>query len=806
MKYKKKIVRTLMLMCMMMLGSNAMANDIHVATTGNDANAGTEAAPLLTIHKAMEQVQPGDRILIHEGTYVISERIKIPALNTTPEQRCEMRAWPEEAAGKVIIDGSGMNHKTEAEFKMGRCIYVNHEANYWTFYGLVLQNAEDNGMKLEGSYNIVERCVFRWNNDTGLQIGMYKDWKIEETKTLGGGVPEFNPGYKYCRSNTVINCDAYENDDARTYNGSDDHGDADGFAVKLFPGPGNKFYGCRAWTNSDDNWDLYMVYYPVVIDHCWAYHAGYTKDGKDVGNGNGFKLGGGGSAGGAAFDQSTGAHVVTNCVAFENLHKGFDQNNAYEGMYVINCTAWGNEYNYRFPTVFKYGFMDIHNCIGWGATAEKSGVKVGNHEFLSPDKEGYQDPTEGTTYNSWTTIDGCNPIKEGYKEGKIQIVTKDHSDEFLSLSVADFMAPREADGSLPDNNFARLKPNSIFKDMGMPIIGFTPTRKMTEAECAAAGLEYITADDIYIPYNDDAPDFGAYELDGVPAEYVVPEKITLTCTTANSLQEVVEGKAVADIVYEWNEVGTDAVVDGLAEGLTYNVSGNTLTISGTPKAACTFTVTVSGNAEEGVKPVTTTGIITLVKPFYVLTGDWYHFQDAIDALPADLQGVFTLIQGDKTATTIEPTKEESGCSFGKGAVCMGESNGGFTLALAGGVLELKLNIFITGGRQFKISYTLADGTTQSVTTEKYKKGSFGNYDVLATAGLTNENVLMQVRSISFQQNGANGGARVYDMYVKVPEIDLTGINTPIGIKKNAGVTKVIKNGQRYNVLGLLQGK
>ena len=803
-----------MLMCMMMLGSNAMANDIHVATTGNDANAGTEAAPLLTIHKAMEQVQPGDRILIHEGTYVISERIKIPALNTTPEQRCEMRAWPEEAAGKVIIDGSGMNHKTEAEFKMGRCIYVNHEANYWTFYGLVLQNAEDNGMKLEGSYNIVERCVFRWNNDTGLQIGMYKDWKIEETKTLGDGVPEFNPGYKYCRSNTVINCDAYENDDARTYNGSDDHGDADGFAVKLFPGPGNKFYGCRAWTNSDDNWDLYMVYYPVVIDHCWAYHAGYTKDGKDVGNGNGFKLGGGGSAGGAAFDQSTGAHVVTNCVAFENLHKGFDQNNAYEGMYVINCTAWGNEYNYRFPTVFKYGFMDIHNCIGWGATAEKSGVKVGNHEFLSPDKEGYQDPTEGTTYNSWTTIDGCNPIKEGYKEGKIQIVTKDHSDEFLSLSVADFMAPREADGSLPDNNFARLKPNSIFKDMGMPIIGFTPTRKMTEAECAAAGLEYITADDIYIPYNDDAPDFGAYELDGVPVEYVVPEKITLTCTTVNSMQEVVEGKDVADIVYEWNEVGTDAVVEGLAEGLTYNISGNTLTISGTPKAACTFTVTVSGNAEEGVKPVTTTGIITLVKPFYVLTGDWYHFQDAIDALPADLQGVFTLIQGDKTATTIEPTKEESGCSFGKGAVCMGESNGGFTLALAGGVLELKLNIFITGGRQFKISYMLADGTTQSVTTEKYKKGSYANYDALAAAGLTDENQLMQVRSISFQQDGANGGARVYDMYVKVPDVDLTGINTPIGIKKNAGVTKVIKNGrlmiikngQRYNVLGLLQGK
>ena len=163
---------------------SATANDIHVATTGNDDNAGTESAPLLTIHKAMEMVQPGDRVLVHEGTYYISQRIKIPALNTTPDMRCELRAWPEDAVGKVIIDGSNMQPATENDFKMARCIYVNHEANYWTFYGLTLQYAKDNGMKMEGSYNIVERCTFRYNNDTGLQIGMFKDFSIEETKSF----------------------------------------------------------------------------------------------------------------------------------------------------------------------------------------------------------------------------------------------------------------------------------------------------------------------------------------------------------------------------------------------------------------------------------------------------------------------------------------------------------------------------------------------------------------------------------------------------------------------------------------------
>ncbi len=804
-------MRMLTLHLLLLLGVTfAQAADIHVATTGSDTNAGTEEAPLLTIHKAMELVQAGDRILVHEGTYVISERIKIPALPTNPDKRCELRAWPEDAVGKVIIDGSAMHHTTESAFKMGRCIYVNHLANYWTFYGLVLQNAEDNGMKMEGSYNIVERCTFRWNNDTGLQIGMFKDFSIEETKSFPiSGQPSFNPGYSYCKYNKVINCDSYENYDARTYSGSDDGGDADGFACKLFPGPGTQFYGCRAWTNSDDNWDLYMVYHPVVIDHCWAYHAGYTKDGSEGKNGNGFKLGGGGTSGGAAFEQSVGAHVVTNCVAFNNLHKGFDQNNAYEGMYVINCVAWGNEYNYRFPTIFKYGGMVIRNCIGWGATAEKNGVAVGNHEFLSPDKEGYQDPD--TEYNSWTTLDGCSPIKEGYKEGKIQIVTKDHSGEFLSLSVDDFMAPREADGSLPNNNFARLKEGSIMKDQGTPIVGFTPARFMTQEEAAAADLELITADDLYIPYNDAAPDFGAFELDGIPVPIVVPEKITLTCKTANSSQEVIEGKPIEAIVYELNEVATSAVVTGLAEGLTYQLDGQLLTISGTPAAGCTFTLTASGDQAAGVKDVSVSGVITVVKPFKVLTGDWYHFQDAWEQLPADLKGVIELIDGNsgEYPTSYDPEKVESdgsvpgGCT--KGGIDMGKGGGGIRWNFTDGVIKLLVNIHFTGGRQFKFKWTNADGTTGEYSTEKLKKGTFCEWDILAQAGIPDGT---QLRSIEIQNTLTSGGVRVYDMYVRVPDNGATAITTLPAATKSApvkflhqGRLVIQKEGMRYNAQG-----
>lgn len=783
----------------MMCTMSASAGAIHVSTNGNDNNPGDEKAPLLTIHKAVEMVMPGDTIWVHGGRYVISERIKIPQKATSEDKRCCLWAVPGE---EVIIDGSGMKHTTMEAFKMGRCIYVNHLANYWHFKGLTLCNAEDNGMKVEGSYNIIEQCVFHDNNDTGLQIGMYKDFSIEETKSLPAGTPQFNPGYQFCRGNKVINCDSYNNYDSRSYNGSDNGGDADGFACKLFPGPGTEFHGCRAWTNSDDNWDLYMVYHPVVIDSCWAYHGGYTPDGQAIGNGNGFKLGGGGTSGGAAFAQSLGAHVVTNCVSFDNLHKGFDQNNAYEGMYIVNCTAWGNEYNYRFPTVFQYGGMTIRNCIGWGAT------KL-NHEFLSANKAGSVVPD--TEFNSWTTIDNCEPYKEGNKNSAgVKQKTANHSGEFLSLSVEDFMAPREADGSLPKNNFARLKPGSVFKDKGTPIVGFTPKRHLPLAEATNAGLELIEADDLYMPYNDAAPEMGAFELDGVPADVTVPEKATLKCTTANSVQEVIKGSAIEDIVFEMGGAATGATVKDLAEGLTASIDGKLITISGTPQASCTFTVTVTG----GPKDITTTGIITCVTPFVVLTGDWYHFQDAEDNLPADLKNVISLVQsGDASATTftrIVPDYTESdgsipgGCT--QGALVLSR-NGGVKWTLNDGAIQLLINLHITGGRTFRIEYALADGTTGTANVAKMSKGTYCNWDVLKNAGLSDRSE--EIKSITLINNNTSGEVRIYDMYVRVPDNKPTGIDAAVTGEKGSRVVKFVKgnrvviekNGVRYNAMG-----
>jgi len=739
---------------------------IHVSTTGNDSQAGTAEAPYLTIHKAVEVCQPGDTIWVHGGTYSISERIKIPEKKTSAEKRCYLWAVPGDT---VIIDGSAMHHTNQSDFKMGRCIYVNHLANYWHFKGLTLCNAEDNGMKVEGSYNIIENCVFRDNNDTGLQIGMYKDFSIEETKELPAGTPQFNPDYRYCRGNVVLNCDAYNNYDARTYNGTDDGGDADGFACKLFPGPGTVFQGCRAWDNSDDNWDLYMVYHPVTIDHCWSYHAGYNwKTGEPVGNGNGFKLGGGGSAGGSAFDQSTGAHVVTNCVSFDNYKKGFDQNNAYEGMYILNCTAWGNDFNYRFPTIFMYGGMYIRNCIGFKPVTL-------NHEFLSEDKEGSVVPN--TDFNSWTTLDGCSPYKEGTKVGKVKVMTQDYSDQFISLSVADFMAPRQADGSLPDNGFAKLKSGSVMIDKGEPIVNFVPSRFMTEEEASAAGLTLDEADILTIPYNDKAPDFGAFETEGVSAtDSVVPlQKATLSCLTLNASQEVIRGESIDTIIFRMGGSATKMTIENLPEGMVSVAGDSTLTLTGTLNELGTYTYTV--RVTGGPKVISQSGTITVLPKSHILTGDWYNLQDEITDLPTDYQGVLSLIQGTNSSylTSLKPTYMESGAVPGgctQGAIVMGRYNGGVQWTLSQGVMQLMVNLHFTGGRYLSIEWEKTDGTKGTFTTEKLAKGTYCKWDVLSQAGIPQTSDAITIRLLN---NNTGGEIRLYDMFVRVPEEQISGI-------------------------------
>lgn len=85
---------------------------------------------------------------------------------------------------------------------------------------------------------------------------------------------------------------------------------------------------------------------------------------------------------------------------------------------------------------------------------------------------------------------------------------------------------------------------------------------------------------------------------------------TLT-SSGNNNQTVSNGTAIATIIFTWGGTATDATVTGIpASGLTFvkNTMAKTLTISGTPTANVSYSITTSGTAGT---PATASGTITV---------------------------------------------------------------------------------------------------------------------------------------------------------------------------------------------------
>jgi hypothetical protein len=379
--------------------------------------------PFQTIPKAISVAVAGDTIYVMGGTYSYNATVSISKIGTS-DSMYHLFAYPGQSpvfnfSAQTSSDGIKVNGK------------------YWHLRGIESSYSAHNGIAVNGSYNIIENCSIHDNRNSGMQFGN---------------------GASY---NRVINCDSYYNYDPPT------GGNADGFSPKLDVGTGNYFYGCRSWQNSDDGWDGYVrPAIPVagkdtmktIIENCWCFANGYLKNGAaGTGNGNGFKMGGGDKVGSASNGDSL-RHNMTliNCLSFNNLVKGFDQNNNRGSMTLINCTGYANgTYNFSVPGFIRVGqTLTVKNCISLAS----SGVTLA----------GVPNPILAT--NSWLSSfgDATNA-------------------DFISIDTTGVRGPRKADGSLPDITFMHLAPGSQFIDAGT---------------------------DVGIPFNGSAPDLGAFETTG----------------------------------------------------------------------------------------------------------------------------------------------------------------------------------------------------------------------------------------------------------------------------------------------------
>src|SRR6185312_11729372 len=83
------------------LSMAANATTFYVATTGHDANRGTNVSPLRTIQHAADLAQPGDTIIVHGGIY--RERVSPSRGGTSDEKRIVFEAAHGE---KPVITGA----------------------------------------------------------------------------------------------------------------------------------------------------------------------------------------------------------------------------------------------------------------------------------------------------------------------------------------------------------------------------------------------------------------------------------------------------------------------------------------------------------------------------------------------------------------------------------------------------------------------------------------------------------------------------------------------------------------------------
>lgn len=482
---KTKFLMKASLMGLCLLASMEVSAKDYYLAPGGTGNGMTIDKPFGDPIKAFAALKAGDVLYVRGGTYYLSQTIKVNQTGTADKRICVF-AYPGDTE-RPVFDFSGQPRSTSTEAASYRGVMHNIGANYWHYRGLDFCHAADNGMKLEGSYCVVELCRFYGNEDTGLQQGFGKDSKGNNTR---------NTEFKYGRYNIIVNCDAFDNHDPWT-NG----GNADGFAIKLYPGPGNEFHGCRGWHNSDDGWDLYYTVFPIVVDNCWVLNNGFDK-----GNANGFKMGGCKQGG-----TSTGAHVFKNCIAAFHAKKGFDQNHHREGSYLINDLSFGNGINYGYNMEKPdYGNWVLRNCVGFAYGSQK--MERNSAFTIAPDID----------YCTWTTLDHTNPMGEKASSNGTSYskTIGNYASEYEDLSYETAIGDRQENGELP-LKFGRLKAGSKLIDTATPITDFKTIDAHKTAYEYADNAPQNWSVTLNIPYVGKAPDYGPYEFGGNDNAYTL---------------------------------------------------------------------------------------------------------------------------------------------------------------------------------------------------------------------------------------------------------------------------------------------
>lgn len=233
---------------------------------------------------------------------------------------------------------------------------------------------------------------------------------------------------------------------------------------------------------------------------------------------------------------------------------------------------------------------------------------------------------------------------------------------------------------------------------------------------------------------------------------------TITHVSGEEIQTVCEGQSLTDIVYTLGGVAVSATVNGLPDGVTMNISGNTVTISGAPTTHNTYNYTITTVSQTGLRCTeqTVTGRIIVnegnITPTFDQAGP-YCEGTTVDALPTTstngITGSWSPAISNRTNTytftpdfgqcatittmliTVNPLPTLSYTS-GSETLCKGESSANIVFTYGGGANGADVTGLPTG-LEFNVNtsnHTIVITGTTNVTAGTY------NYTVTTTGAVS----------------------------------------------------------------------
>jgi|GEM_PF-5703747 len=266
------------------------ANGFFVAPNGNNYNPGTIDMPWATWDHALESIDPGDTVYVRGGIYYNTGAVWVERISGTVENPLHLFAYPGETP---ILDGIRKTSPSPG-FVLYHC-----------------ENIHIKGLHVRNNLEIVDNYKYASN----IIINQCENIIAENCVSYNSG----RRGFFVFRSDEIylLNCDSYNNCDSldTSYRG----GGGDGFLVwddgaESDLGKAVYLFGCRAWNNSDDGYDIETEGLIVAHD-CYAIANGYLD-----GDGTGFKIG--------YKDRSSDdlCRDIEGCISAFNTSSGFTTN------------------------------------------------------------------------------------------------------------------------------------------------------------------------------------------------------------------------------------------------------------------------------------------------------------------------------------------------------------------------------------------------------------------------------------------------------------------------------------------------